>query len=150
MVDPSSPSGPRPRGRTLVEHTLTSRVAEIEGAVARVVAACRAAGVADQACRFTIPLVVTEVLANAIERGNASDPTRLVRLAVHESPLGLELEVADDGHGFDLEAHRATPDDEGWFDGERGRGLFIISALTARVESLRTPAGGMVRVTFKS
>ncbi|MCU0650551.1 MAG: ATP-binding protein [Gemmatimonadaceae bacterium] len=128
---------------------MASRIDAIDAVVVDVVAACRAAGVDDKACRFTVPLVLTEILANAIESGNGGDATRSVRLVVRESALGLELEVADEGAGFDIAAERTTPESEGWFEGERGRGLFIISALTARVESLRTPAGGVVRVTLK-
>jgi anti-sigma regulatory factor (Ser/Thr protein kinase) len=138
------------RPPALIERSLASRVEAIDGVVADVVAACRSAGVDDRSCRFTIPLVMTEILANAIQNGNGGDPSRLVRVAVRTSPLGVELEVSDEGPGFALDRHRATPDDPSWLESERGRGLFIISALTERVETLQTPAGGMVRVVFRS
>jgi hypothetical protein len=137
------------RARVLLERTIASRLDEIDAVVIDVVATCRTAGCDDRACRFTIPLVVTEVLTNAIESGNANDPRRHVRVVVRASPRGLLLEVLDEGQGFELADHRASPDDPAWTDAERGRGLFIVSALTEGLEAIRTPAGGVVRVTLR-
>jgi anti-sigma regulatory factor (Ser/Thr protein kinase) len=134
----------------LFDRTIVSQLGEIDAVVLDVVAACRGAGCDDRACRFTIPLVVTEVLTNAIESGNGNDPHRRVRVCVRSSPQALVLEVLDEGHGFDLAARSGQPDAADWTSAERGRGLFLVSRLTERIEALRTPAGGVVRVTLRS
>jgi anti-sigma regulatory factor (Ser/Thr protein kinase) len=128
---------------------MASRLDELDAVVAAVVAACRAAGAGEQPCRFTIPLVVTEVLANAIERGNGNDAARRVHVSLRRAHRRLLLEVRDEGSGFDLSACRGTPGLTAVREAEGGRGLFIVCALTEHVESMSTPAGGLVRVTFK-
>lgn len=134
----------------LFERTIPSQLHEIDAVVTDVVISCRDAGCDDRACRFTIPLVVTEVLTNAIESGNGSDPRRCVRVCVRRSSTGLVLEVLDEGTGFDLAARCGHPDRADWTDAERGRGLFIVGNLTDGIEALRTPAGGVVRVTLRT
>jgi anti-sigma regulatory factor (Ser/Thr protein kinase) len=74
--------------------------------------------------RFDILLAVREALTNAVLHGNGNRPGSTVTLRCRPDPgcRSLVVSVADEGPGFDLEAHRAPEDPLS----ERGRGIPII------------------------
>lgn len=92
---------------------------------------------------FDIRLCVEEALRNAIVHGNKSRKGASVTVTYSIRPGSLEVEVADEGVGFD---HRNLPDPTA---GENlmknsGRGVLIIRKLMDRVE-FRGP-GNVVRM----
>jgi serine/threonine-protein kinase RsbW len=50
---------------------------------------------------FAIRLAVEEALVNAIKHGNQMDRAKNVRVVYHISPDRFEVEIADEGPGFD-------------------------------------------------
>jgi CheY-like chemotaxis protein len=74
--------------------------------------------------RFDILLAVREALTNAVFHGNGNRPGSQVTLRFRPDPghRGVEVAVADQGPGFDLEGFRAPEDPLS----ERGRGLALI------------------------
>jgi len=99
-------------------------------------------GISDDAA-FDIRLCVEEAVRNAIVHGNKSRKGASVTVTYSIRPGSLEVEVADEGKGFD---HRNLPDPT---VGENlmknsGRGVLIIRKLMDRVE-FRGP-GNIVRM----
>lgn len=94
-------------------------------------------GVADQLSfedddKDAIAISVIEAGTNAIQHGHRHDPSRLVRITFHLHPDALEVEVEDQGTGFDLE----TLEDPGAPENllrERGRGIFIMKSMMDEV-----------------
>lgn len=119
-----------------------SDLAAIEPVVEAIVALCERAGFAPRQCRLNVPVAVTEALANAILRGNAGAGDRMVRVCATVSADRLDVEVGDDGPGFDLEGVQASPADGDWLEREDGRGIFLMRHLMDAVECLPRPAGG--------
>jgi serine/threonine-protein kinase RsbW len=122
--------------------TIASDVNQIAPIVAVVSQLCAEAGFSDRLCRLNVPVALTEAIANAIIRGNAGDPARIVHIhATLEREL-LVLEVTDEGDGFDLDGVRYTPHDDDWLEREDGRGVFLMRQLMDEVESC-PPTGNL-------
>lgn len=120
---------------------LGSELSAIEPVVEAIVALCERAGFPTRHCRLNVPVAVTEALSNAILRGNAGDRTRLLRVSATVRADRLEVEVGDDGPGFDLEAAARSPVDADWLDREDGRGVFLMRQLMDAVHCA-PPVGG--------
>jgi len=74
-----------------------------------------------------LQIVVRELLANAIIHGCKSDSSKMVRLSISYAESRFEVEVDDEGEGFDYEAlDLRLPDDP--FSLSR-RGLIIVHEL---------------------
>ena len=82
--------------------------------------------------RFNLRVALAEALANAILYGNAEDSAKRVSVRAFFGPHRVELEVSDEGGGFD---YRLIPDPTLSFARlqPRGRGLFLIRQLVDEV-----------------
>ncbi len=82
--------------------------------------------------RFNLRVALAEALANAILYGNAEDAAKRVSVRAFFGPHRVELEVSDEGGGFD---YRLIPDPTEPFARlqPRGRGLFLIRQLVDEV-----------------
>jgi serine/threonine-protein kinase RsbW len=130
------------------EWTIASDVSAITPLVAAMQALCEMSGFSARHCRFNIPVSVTEALANAIVSGNASDPSRVVRVVLVVDESQLVVEVTDEGGGFDVDAVRAAPEAPDWLEREDGRGVFLMRSLMTDVvsEPAREQRGHTVRL----
>jgi serine/threonine-protein kinase RsbW len=111
---------------------LPSDVALIEEAVELVARHLEAHFVDRRTIRFNLRVALSEALANAIVCGNGNDPARTVSIRVQFGKTAIEMEVADEGDGFDP---GRVPDPT---QGERlespdGRGIFLIRRLMDEV-----------------
>lgn len=106
---------------------------------------------------FPVHMALEEALANAIHHGNRCDPTKQVYCGWKTDRDWVEIQIADEGEGFQPDA---VPDctDEDRCDLPGGRGVHLIRHLMSRVqynaagnevtmlkrrgEPCRTPAGG--------
>jgi serine/threonine-protein kinase RsbW len=112
--------------------SVPSSVEVIEEAVDLVARHLEASFVDRRTVRFNLCVALTEALANAILYGNSEDPDKAVDLRVLFGRNAIEIEVTDEGEGFDprfvpdptLPANRARP---------YGRGLFLIRRLVDEV-----------------
>lgn len=125
---------------------LASELAQIEPVVADVVALCRAAGFSAQQCRLNVPVAMTEALANAMLKGNACDVARSVIVVVELNAGRLQIEVTDEGQGFDLDCVQRSPEDADWLEREDGRGIFLMRQLMDQVENQCLGAGHQLRL----
>jgi anti-sigma regulatory factor (Ser/Thr protein kinase) len=109
-----------------------SDVEVVAEAVEIVARHCEASFVDRRTIRFNLRVALAEALANAILYGNAGDDTKRVAVRVVFGRHAVEMEVADEGGGFD---YRRVPDPTLSFARlkPRGRGLFLIRHLVDEV-----------------
>ena len=112
--------------------TVPSDVSVVEEVVELVTRHCEASFVDRRTIRFNLRVALAEALANAILYGNGGDRDKQVGVRVVFGRHAVELEVADQGSGFDP---RRVPDPTLPFMRlrPRGRGLFIIRRLVDEV-----------------
>lgn len=143
----TSPSASSAHRQVRLEWTIASEIVQIEGIVASVREACIAAGFAQRHCNVNVPVALTEALANAIVCGNGGEPSRRVHILASVSAQALEVDITDEGSGFDVEAARRQCEADDWLEREDGRGVFLMHALMDRVET-RRHAGHTVRLVL--
>lgn len=112
---------------------LPSDLRVIEAAVTYLVGRCRAFSFDGSRLNLNFRVGVTEALANAVLYGNQSDPTKMVRVEVALDPRRVELQVVDQGAGFDPQEvpDPTIPDN---LHRAGGRGLFLIRKLMDEVQ----------------
>ena len=85
-----------------------------------------------RAIRFNLRVALGEALANAILYGNRSDPAKQVAVRARFGRTIVEMEVNDDGEGFDP-AMVPDPTAPERIDAPGGRGIFLIRKLVDEV-----------------
>jgi serine/threonine-protein kinase RsbW len=90
---------------------------------------------------FGIHLALEEALVNAIKHGNRMDRSKTVRIAYHVNAEYFEVEIEDQGEGFNLDD---VPDPTAEENLERpcGRGIMLMRSFMSSVEY--TNAGNCV------
>ena len=83
--------------------------------------ACRRAGF-DEDAFFAVKLALDEAVTNAIKHGNRLDPTKRVRVSANVSARAADIEISDEGPGFDRTKVPDPTSDEN-LDKCSGRGL---------------------------
>ena len=130
------PASPQVDARPAVETTVVSGLGA--PAEARRAFASFCSGLTDDVTH-TGSLLVSEVVTNAVLHGAAGDSSTI---ALHFAAVGdvLQVEVSDDGPGFEPRRDGAQP------DAESGRGLGIVEALA---RSWGVDTGRPTRVWFE-
>lgn len=126
---------PLPPGSPLEQElrlTLPSEIDRIEEAVELVVRYVEPRFCAGHAVRFNLRVALTEAICNAILYGSAGDPAKRVAVRVSWGANVVEMEVADEGSGFDPGTlpDPTTPERRRRVD---GRGIFLIRHLVDEV-----------------
>jgi len=111
---------------------MPSDVSRIEEAVELVARHLDAHFVDRRTIRFNFRVALSEALANAMLYGNGGDAAKEVSIRVQFGPTEIEMEVADEGEGFNPDA---LPDPTGPDRLTRpdGRGIFLIQRLVDEV-----------------
>jgi serine/threonine-protein kinase RsbW len=74
-----------------------------------------------------IVLSVHEAVVNGMVHGNRLDPRRTVSVEIQFGPRGVEIEVADEGPGFDWRGRLGRVEREGVPpDAPEGRGMLVM------------------------
>jgi serine/threonine-protein kinase RsbW len=110
---------------------MPSRREALESAEREVLAALERLGY-DHAAAFAIRLAMEEGLTNALQHGNAGDPSRSVTLECDIGPQQVVLEIEDEGEGFDP-ASIPDPTATENLDIPAGRGLMLMRSFMAEV-----------------
>ena len=129
-----------------LELGIPSDVARVGEAVRLVVRHVESHGVDPHLARFNLRVALGEALVNAILHGNGSDPSRQVTVRVQCAPVAIEVEVRDDGAGFDPAAvpDPTTPER---IRAPGGRGIFLIRQL---VDDVRfSEKGNVIWMTLR-
>ena len=74
---------------------------------------------------FTISIVLTEAITNAIIHGNEKDPAKRVFVQALIEPERVVLQIADEGIGFDYQK-LADPTKKENLHKQSGRGIFFV------------------------
>lgn len=82
---------------------------------------------------FHIHMAVEEAVVNAIEHGNKRHPQKSVHIVFRVSSDLVEMEITDQGDGFDPESLPDPTDDE-LLEVPRGRGVHLIRQLMTDVQ----------------
>lgn len=104
--------------------------------------ACRRAGF-DEDAFFAVKLALDEAVTNAIKHGNRLDPAKRVRVSANVSARAADIEISDEGPGFDRSKVPDPTSDEN-IDKCSGRGLLLIEAYMTRVSW--SPDGRSIRM----
>lgn len=106
------------------------------------------AGVSEEAS-FGIDMAVREGIANAVIHGNKLDPEKLVTITVGRSTDTLEINVRDQGQGFNPESVSDPTAAENILK-TSGRGIFFMRNFMDEVSWKVLPEGGTeLRMTKK-
>jgi serine/threonine-protein kinase RsbW len=117
---------------------------EIPGVVEAILRAVRPVGLPSDRIH-DLAVAVSEALSNAAIHGNGLDPAREVSITVRVVPRRrAEIEVKDDGHGFD-HARVSDPTNPEQLLATGGRGVFLMRRLVDQVDY--EDGGSLVRLT---
>lgn len=120
-------------------------VGDVDAAVTHVVQRC---GIGEAAA-FGIDIAVREAVTNAMVHGNQEDETKSVEILFNCLGNALEIEVRDQGEGFDP-SRVPDPTDPVNILKTSGRGIFLMRSFMDEVEwSLRPEGGSTVRMVKK-
>ena len=90
---------------------------------------------------FGIDMAVREGLANAVIHGNKLDEKKIVTIRIVRSPDSLEINVRDQGQGFDPKTISDPTKEENILK-TSGRGIFLMRNFMDQVEWSCLPDGG--------
>lgn len=127
----SLPAAPRGLNAELVLH-VPSDVARIEEAVELVARHLEAHFIDRKTIRFNCRVALSEALSNAIIYGNGANPAKHVSVRVQFGRTAIEMEVQDEGSGFDPD-HLPDPTEPDRLTNPDGRGIFLIQRLVDEV-----------------
>lgn len=126
-------------------HTLRDDRDQVEAAVADLLESLRELDF-DESSRFAIRLAVEEAINNGFRHGNKNDPGKHVHFLWSASSQRVQIEVEDEGEGFDPESV-PDPTAEENLEIPSGRGLMLMRAYMSEVEYL--DPGNRVRMAFE-
>lgn len=106
--------------------------------------------------RFKIPdedyerlfLASSEAFMNAIIHGNKFDPRKKVYVKVKVYKTFYEVEIQDEGEGFEPESIPNPTEDENLLK-ESGRGVYLMKAIADAVKFQKTSRGMKVKIKIK-
>lgn len=81
-----------------------------------------------------ILIALTEAFQNALDHGNKKDPSKMISVVFESKPKGLSFTVTDEGDGYDPDTVPDPLDLEVSADAEKGRGIFLMKALSDKME----------------
>jgi len=119
---------------------LPSHIEAVADAAAAAADFARNCGLADEAT-FGIDMAVREAITNAIVHGNKEDDTKQVEMILNCSQGAVEIEVSDQGAGFDPVSVPDPTAAENLMK-TSGRGNFLMRSFMDEVEWLNRPDGG--------
>ena len=132
---------PKPAKRRQTLHDVREQV---EGAMSEFLDTLRTLGY-DEGSVFAIRLALEEAINNGFRHGNKSDPAKVVRLDWSATEQRVQIEVEDEGEGFDPGAV-PDPTAEENIEIPSGRGLMLMRAYMSEVEYV--DPGNRVRLVF--
>ncbi len=97
--------------------------------------------------RFNLIVATMEAVANAVEHGNQSDPTKNVEIWVEVTDDAIRVHVRDYGNGFEPTTLPDPRTRENILR-EGGRGVFLMGALVDQVEFVRCKPGTEAIITL--
>ena len=100
----------------------------------------------DENSRFALRLALDEALINAFKHGNGSDPQKKVFVSYEIKPDGVEVEIEDQGPGFEVNGLLDPRLDEA-LKRTSGRGIFLIRQFMSSLQF--NSCGNVIRFTYE-
>ena len=119
---------------------LPSHIEAVADAAAAVTDFVQSCGVGEGAA-FGVDMAVREAITNAIVHGNQEDEAKAVEVTFNCLEHALEIEVKDQGKGFDP-MDVPDPTDPANILKTSGRGIFLMRSFMDDVQWLTRPGGG--------
>ena len=119
---------------------LPSHIEAVADAAAAVTDFVKSCGLDEQAA-FGVDMAVREAVTNAMVHGNQEDEAKSVEVVFSCLKDALEIEVRDQGEGFDP-VSVPDPTDPANILKPSGRGIFLMRTFMDEVEWLARPEGG--------
>lgn len=119
---------------------LPSHIEAVADAAAAVANFAQSCGVGDEAA-FGIDIAVREAVTNAIVHANKQDETKSVEVKLNCTGRALEVEVSDQGSGFDPSTV-PDPTEPANLLKTSGRGIFLMRNFMDEVQWTPRPEGG--------
>jgi len=127
---------------TTTELSLASRIESIGTAAEAASKFLSRFGAGDDVV-FAVDMAIREAVTNAVIHGNKQDGNKNVVVSFSKSANALEIQVRDQGHGFDPEGV-ADPTDPRNLLKSSGRGILFMRTFMDEVEWLEHDEGGTV------
>jgi serine/threonine-protein kinase RsbW len=128
------------------ELRLPSRLEAVAEAAAAVAGVVNRSGI-DENTAFGIDMAVREAVTNAVLHGNKQDEKKIVAVTVKVSSTALEINVHDQGPGFNPDTVPDPTKEENLLK-TSGRGIFFMRNFMDEVEwTIRPDGGTTVRMT---
>jgi len=125
---------------------LPSHIEAVADAAVAVTDFIRNCGVSEEAA-FGVEMAVREAVTNAMVHGNHEDESKSVEVIFNCHADELEVEVRDQGEGFDPATVPDPTNAENLLK-TSGRGIFLMRTFMDQIEWVNRPEGGtMVRMT---
>jgi len=118
-----------------VERLLDSKLDSVDDAEELAIKMAEKAGFPEDDLH-KIAMSVRETMVNAVVHGNRYNARKKVHVTVSNSPGRLEIKIADQGEGFDLESLPDCLQEENLLRNS-GRGIFLMRAFMDEVEVRR-------------
>jgi len=119
---------------------LPSHIEAVADAAAAATGFVQSCGLGEEIA-FGIDMAVREAVTNAIVHGNQEDEAKKVEVTFNCLEHALEIEVKDQGEGFDP-ATVPDPTDPANILKTSGRGIFLMRTFMDEVDWLARPEGG--------
>ena len=119
---------------------LPSHIEAVGDAATAVTDLVQSCGIGEEAA-FAIVMAVREAVTNAMVHGNQEDETKSVEVIFNCLGNVLEIEVSDQGEGFDPTGV-PDPTDPVNILKTSGRGIFLMRSFMEEVEWFARPEGG--------
>lgn len=119
---------------------MPSHIEAVADAAAAVTDFVQTCGIGEEAA-FGIEMAVREAITNAMVHGNKEDETKTIEVTFNCLEHALEIEVKDEGEGFDP-AGVPDPTDPANILKTSGRGIFLMRSFMDDVEWSMRPEGG--------
>jgi serine/threonine-protein kinase RsbW len=141
----TAPQTPAPAGRFERTWELREQRESIERLQSEVSDALHRHGFGDAAA-FAIRLALEEALVNGFRHGNRGDPTKTVTVRCAIDDAEAEVDVTDQGEGFDPSSV-PDPTAEENIEIPSGRGIMLMRAYMSVVEYV--PPGNRLRIVYR-
>ena len=122
------------------ELSLPSRIDTVATAAAAVAEFLSRTGISEDTA-FGIDMAVREAVTNAVLHGNRQDENKTVDVTLKSSPDAVEINVHDQGPGFNPEDVPDPTAEENILKAS-GRGIFFMRSFMDEVNWLIRPGGG--------
>ena len=122
------------------ELRFASRIEAVAEAAAAVSEFMNQVGISEDVA-FGIDMAVREAVTNAVLHGNKLDSAKIAEVDLKKSPEGLEINVRDQGSGFNPN-DVADPTKEENIMKTSGRGIFFMRNFMDQVDWTVNPGGG--------